>query len=419
MSSPQATWTARAAEWAPRVRAGLPPAAADALLVAVLLPLTTAAVAGRTVAVASSAALLLPLAARRRAPLAVFGAVAAAAFAQWLLDLQLPADVALLVALYSVAVYASPRALVVAAAVLEGGIVLAALRWATDGRLLGTTVALTALAATAAAVGLNVRAQRERAVRMERERDQRARLAAAEERAHITREMHDIVTHNLSVMVALADAAAFTAPRPADPATVTMSRIAETGRQALTDMRRVLDVLQPDGAQHDAKTGEDRRPPPGITGLAPLADRTRAAGLPVTLDVRGDHAHVPATAQLTVHRIVQEALTNTLKHAPPGTEARVTVHCTARTVTVDVTDDGPAARPSAPASTGHGLPGLRERAAAYGGTLTAGPREGGGWRVRTRLDLGSAEERETPATRGTGTVGTARGRVAPATGRAG
>ncbi|MFJ8475953.1 sensor histidine kinase [Kitasatospora sp. NPDC094011] len=360
-----------------------------------------------------TAALALPLLWRRRAPLTVFGTVAGAAFAQWLTGLQLPADAALLVALYTVAAHAGRRAALAAAAVVEAGAVLACLRWATDGAFLTPFVAATATTVAATVLGLNVRTTRaylaalaERAARLEREQEQQARLAVAEERTRIAREMHDIVTHNLSVMVALTDAAVCTQRTSPDRTTAALRQVAETGRQALTDMRRTLGLLRAD--EPDA----ERHPLPGIAQLAALAEQMRAAGLPTGLRVDGGHAHLPATAQLTVYRLVQEALTNTLKHSPAGTRAKVRVQCSAETVTVDVTDSGPrrpqpaaasstpsaSSAPSAPSAlsapsapstpSGHGIPGMRERSAAYGGTLRAGPLPGRGWEVHTRLHLG-------------------------------
>ncbi|MEU1518371.1 sensor histidine kinase [Streptomyces sp. NPDC005811] len=356
----------------------IPPLAWDSLLAFLLFLATLSALAGKPGPVTVSAMLLLPLAWRRRAPWAVFCAVAAAAFTQWLLAFQLPADIALLVALYTVAAHSARRHLPAAGAVVEGGILLACLRWAPDGRFAITALTLTALAAAAAALGAHMRALRERAAHLERERDQRARLAVAEERARITREMHDIVTHNLSVMVALADSAAYA--RSADKSSAAMAQISETGRQALTDMRRALGILR--AGEADA----ERHPLPGIAELEALADQTRAAGLPTLLEIQGDPTRLSSTAQLTVYRLVQEALTNTLKHTPPGTHAEVRIRCLAEAVTLDVADNGPGTRPL-DAPSGHGIPGMRERAGAYDGTLHAGPLPGGGWRVHTRLEL--------------------------------
>ncbi len=371
----------------------LPPVVWDSLLPALLLLhiITTHPPQELPVALALTAAIALPLVWRRRAPLTTFGAVAAAAFVQWLMDVQLPADIALLVTLYTVAAHSGRRGTLVAGAIVESGALLACLRWATEGAFLTPFVAVTAMVVAAAVLGANVRTTRaylaaleERATRLEQQQDQQARLAVAEERTRITREMHDIVTHNLSVMVALTDAAVYAQHRSPARATTAMLQISETGRQALTDMRRSLGILRTD--EPDA----ERHPLPGITQLSALADQMCAAGLPTRVEVQGGHTHIPATAQLTVYRLVQEALTNTLKHTPIGTHARVRVLCSTETITVDVTDSGP--HPPLPSATpsGHGIPSMRERAATYGGTLQAGPLPGGGWRVHTRLDLGSS-----------------------------
>ncbi|MFI8813243.1 MULTISPECIES: sensor histidine kinase [unclassified Streptomyces] len=403
------TWCARLL----RARARLPPMAVDAILVTGLFVLTSLVVRidlhDRPWLLAFQAALLLPLIWRRRAPVTVFAAVASAAFAQWLADVQLPADIALLIALYTVAAYTGGRQLLVAGAVSEAGILMASVRWSTEGRSLGAAVSLTAMATAAAVIGANMRTRRayfasveDRAVRLERERDQRARLAVAEERARIARDMHDIVSHNLSVMIALADAAVYAQYRTPDRTTAAMRQVADSGRQSLTEMRRVLGVLRAD--EPDAL----RHPIPGITQLRCLLDQVGTAGLPARLRLAGDPSHVPTAAQLTVYRLVQEALTNTLKHAPPGTRAEVRVCCSAESVALDVTDDGhgrTAQDPDAPR--GHGIPGMRERTAAYGGTLRAGPLPGGGWRVSARLDLSTA-----------GTAGTAGAAGAAGTGAA-
>ncbi|MFD0891258.1 sensor histidine kinase, partial [Streptosporangium algeriense] len=223
---------------------------------------------------------------------------------------------------------------------------LAAARWAAPAdRFLSSAAFLTAVVVAVAVIGVNTRFRHahtasleERAVRLERERDQRARLAVAEERGRIAREMHDIVTHNLSVMVALADAAVFAQRYSPERAEVAMRQISGTGRQALTDMRRSLGVLRAD--EPDAS----RHPAPGLAQLEPLAAQMRATGLSVRLDLEGDVTVVPVAAQLTVYRLVQEALTNTFKHTPAGTRAAVRVRCGGEAVAVEVVDDGPVAR---------------------------------------------------------------------------
>ncbi|MEU8758847.1 histidine kinase [Streptomyces sp. NPDC048659] len=369
----------------------VPPLVADAALAAglFLVTLGPGRVADGT-GFALQTALVLPLVWRRRAPRAVFGAVAAAALAQWLLGVQLPADAALLVALGTVAARSPRRSAWAAGLVAVAGAVLAAARWAPEGRFLASAAAMTAAVAASALLGANVRIRRaaraERLARLERDRDERERRAVEEERARIARELHDGVTHGLSVVVALADALGHA--RPADASAVT-ARIAETGRQALTDMRRALGLLQDAGPDAVPGVGDDRRAPPGLGQLGALCARMGAAGLPTGLRVDGEPAGIPAAAQLTVHRVVQESLTNALRHAPEGTRAEVRVRCAPREVTVEVTNTRGAWRPE-PAGYGRGLTGMRERAAAFGGTLAAGPLPGGGWRVFVRLDPGGA-----------------------------
>jgi signal transduction histidine kinase len=203
-----------------------------------------------------------------------------------------------------------------------------------------------------------------------------AEQAAVAERVRIARELHDIVAHHLSVVVLQAAGA-----RASGTATeATLEKIENNGRQALAETRRLLGVLREDGQE----TGLD--PQPGTGELAALADTVRAAGLPVDLDIDGDPAALPAAVDLSVYRIVQEALTNVLKHAGPA-RAVVTIGCADEAVTIEVTDDGTrVAGQQAPAG-GHGLAGMREQAAIFGGEFRAGPRPGGGFAVRARLPL--------------------------------
>lgn len=172
------------------------------------------------------------------------------------------------------------RQVLLAGAVSEAGILMASVRWSTEGRFLGAAVTLSVVATAVTVIGTNMRTRRahlasveDRAVRLERERDQRAQLAVAEERARIARDMHDIVSHNLSVMIALADAAVFAQYRTPDKTTTAMRQVSDSGRQALTEMRRFLGILragEPDALRH---------PMPGIAELRSLLDQVRAAGL--------------------------------------------------------------------------------------------------------------------------------------------
>jgi signal transduction histidine kinase len=335
-----------------------------------------------------SVLLAVPLIVRRRYPMIVFGCVAVVAVAQWLLLNQaVIADVALLIALYTVATNRDHVRAAIAWGVLEIGVIMAVWKWSgPDGRM-PSFVFLTGMASAVFVIGRNVRARRvylasveDRARRAEHERDQQARLAAAAERARIAREMHDIVTHNLSVMIALADGAAFSAggnPRAAEDAA---RQVSATGRQALAEMHRLLGVLRDDGA------APLRTPQPGIEQLDLLAAQVRSAGLPISLALAGTPFPVPPTAQLVVYRVVQEALTNVLKHADSPTAARVTVRYQDPLLAVEIEDDGSGAAPRN--GHGHGLDGMAERVAMFDGRIEAGPRNGGGWRVRATLTAG-------------------------------
>jgi signal transduction histidine kinase len=336
-----------------------------------------------------SLALALPLLGRRRWPVAVFAAIAAIAFAQWLADVRAFGDSALLVAFYAVAATQPLRTTVLAALVLEVGVVLAVVRW-TDGTEPNAFVALSAFAVAAGVMGINVRNRRallaslqERATRLERERDQQGQLAAGAERARIAREMHDIVAHNLSVMIALADGAAYAVRDAPDRAEDAMQRASRTGRQALNEMRRLLGVLREDTGPH----GQALAPQPGLGEIDALVEQVRATGLPVRYEVAGESSDaVPAGLQLAVYRIVQEALTNTLKHAGPEAGVQVTLTFGDQDVGVEVVDHGGPSGAVVGADEGGGLRGMRERAAVYDGTVASGPRpDGEGWRTATTL----------------------------------
>jgi signal transduction histidine kinase len=228
-------------------------------------------------------------------------------------------------------------------------------------------------------VGVLVRARRQSVALAGRNAalQRQAEQAAAAERARIARELHDIVAHHLSVIVLQAAAAR----RPGRSAGPALEKIENSGRQALTETRRMLGVL------HDTGEMTGFAPQPGIGELDPLAGTVRAAGLPVSLVIDGDPAVVPAAVDVSVYRIVQEALTNVLKHAGPA-RADVTISCAEEAVTIEITDDGTGGPGNHPPVGGHGLAGMRERAAIFGGELHAGPRPGGGFAVRARLPLG-------------------------------
>ncbi|MFE0107187.1 sensor histidine kinase [Streptomyces sp. NPDC059009] len=226
----------------------------------------------------------------------------------------------------------------------------------------------------------------ERARQLEVERDQQAQLSAAAERARIAREMHDIIGHNLSVITGLADGGSYAAKKSPERAAQALEAIGSTSRQALGELRRLLDVLRDDTPTTAAASAE-LTPQPALTDLAQLLDGVRAAGLPVRSTVKGHPDALPPGSQLTVYRVVQEALTNTLKHGGPGATATVDISATPDGITVTVTDTGTGTGGTSPSAPGRGLTGMRERTALYDGTLEAGPAPGttGGWRVRLHL----------------------------------
>jgi signal transduction histidine kinase len=337
------------------------------------------------------AALVLPLVWRRRFPLAVFGVLASVAFLQWAVGLRFAADAGLLVALYTVAVGQPRRVAVAAAAVMEGGVVLAGVRFAPAGDALASVIFLSGLVAAAFFIGTTVQTRRaylgelvDRAARAERERDQQARLAVTSERTRLARELHDIVAHSLTVVVTLAEAATATGATDPPAAREAMGQVATTGRAALAEMRRLLGVL---------RTGDDPdpaalAPAPGLDGLDGVVAAARAAGLPVRLTVGGRPRPLTAAMDATAYRIVQESLTNVLKHAVEPSAVEVVVRWGEESLVLQVSDDGRSA--AGDDEPGHGLIGMRERLALFGGELSAGPAVAGGWRVRAELPV--AEE---------------------------
>lgn len=217
----------------------------------------------------------------------------------------------------------------------------------------------------------------ERARSLERERDARARVAAAEERARIAREIHDIVSHSLGTMVVMAEGAAQLSGSEPERAGALMARVRDTGRDATTEMRRMLDVLR-----DDAPTS--RAPQPGLDRLDGLVDSVRATGLRVELRVTSEPAELGAGPDLAAYRIVQEALTNARRHGGPMLSmVEIDVHHHDDALELRVADDGRGTVDADPTRTGdgHGLVGMRERAAAYGGTLAVGDRPDGGFEV--------------------------------------
>ncbi|GAA3124531.1 sensor histidine kinase [Streptomyces rameus] len=340
---------------------------------------------------ALQAGLVLPLLWRRRRPAAAFGVIAAVFVAQWSLGAALRADVALFVALYSLALHGRLRQLPWACAVTAGAMALVAVRASAAVSVWDALFFLLSTATAALALGLMVRIRRaqlaglrDRAARLEIERDQRSRLATATERTRVAREMHDIVGHNLSVIITLADAGTYATDIAPERGKEALRLIGDTGRQALGELRRVLGVLRE--TADGSPGGPDLSPQPGIADIDALCAKVRAAGLEVVYRTSGEVDALDNGVQLTVYRIVQEALTNTLKHAETDARVHLAVVETDGRLTIRVQDTGPAVA-RGPHEEGHGLVGMRERAALYGGTVSAGPAAGGGWSVEAVLDL--------------------------------
>ncbi|MEU4157357.1 histidine kinase [Actinoplanes sp. NPDC026670] len=337
----------------------------------------------------SVAVLPVPLIWRRRAPVLVFAAATGLFIVSQMMGAQSPAALAVtLTALHAVARYrparfAWPAAVITVLPGFGNRI--------EDGPAWGAFAAVSAVTVAVVLVGVNQRtrtaylmALEDRAQRLEQDRDQRARLAVADERARVAREMHDVVAHHLAVMVALSDGAAVTAASAPQRAADVMGQVSATGRQALGEMRRLVGVLRGTARPEPGI----RVPQPGLGDIDALVERVKAAGVRVSLHREGMPGEWGPGTGLAVYRIVQEALTNTLKHAGPRAEAEVWLRYRPESVEVTVVDDG-AGRVARPAGVRdrHGLAGMAERATAYGGRVEAGPRDGPGWRVHTSLEV--------------------------------
>jgi signal transduction histidine kinase len=335
-------------------------------------------------AAAMATGLAVAIAWRRGHPLAVVATVAAL-YAAWVV-VDVPAGslfpfLILLVAVYTVAERCDRRA-----AVAGGALGLAAiwLQIAVEGSEVANYAFTGVFVVGAWVAGRGMRRRQTRAdhlqlrtVELERDREAKARAAVAEERARIARELHDVVAHSVGVMVIQAQAAQQVAPP--DAATQPALRsIESTGQQALTEMRRLLGLLRSEDEEVALA------PQPSLRFLDRLVDQVREAGLPVELVVEGHPARLPPGVDLSGYRIVQEALTNALKHAGPA-RARVLVRYGATELELEISDDGPGGATAA--GNGHGLVGMRERVSVYGGRLETGGRPDGGYAVRVRLPL--------------------------------
>ncbi|WP_432746245.1 sensor histidine kinase [Streptomyces sp. JH002] len=343
------------------------------------------------------------LAVRRRAPEKALLVGIAAGLFQLAADVPpMPSDFVFLILVFTVASrpvrWASRLAL--GASLTAPG--LASVRWpdSNEDSLAGTivsTVFLTVMFLLAWVLGDSLRTRRayyaeleERAARLERERETQSRIAVAAERARIARELHDVVAHNVSVMVVQADGAAYVLDSHPEQCRTALATISGTGRQALTEMRRLLGVLRGDGAS--TATAQDYVPQPGVEQLAELVDQVRDTGLPVDFRISGTPRPLPSGVELTAYRIVQEALTNTRKHGGPDAGARVCLDYAGDALTVLAEDDGRGAQRElyeerGVDGLGQGLIGMRERVGMVGGELLAGPRPGGGFRISATLPL--------------------------------
>jgi signal transduction histidine kinase len=338
----------------------------------------------------------LPLAARRRFPGTVLALCVASGLA--IGALFLPPEFlgpAILVAVYSVAAYGSRWVALAGLAAAELGLAAVQL---IQGRF-GEPAAWVQFALIIGAAWLlgyfvgdrHVYAARleERTAELEQAREELARRAVAEERLRLARELHDVVAHSMSVIAVQSGVGAHVAESRPEEVGKALAAIEATSRATLEELRRLLGVLR-----QDSEPQASLAPVPGLADLDSLLAEVGKAGLAVRLRVEGTPSPLPAGVDLSAYRIVQEALTNVVKHAGPA-QAQVTIGYRDQDVTVEVTDDGRGAAALAGdgrGGTGHGLVGMRERVAAFGGDLETGPRPGGGFRVAARLPL-AAERR--------------------------
>ena len=314
----------------------------------------------------------LPLAARRRLPLVVHGVSVAAAFGY--LALGFPTvglGLAVLVVVYTTAAL-RPRRESLAALAVTVALLAAAPGLDMDA---GTAAGNLLVLLAAWALGDAARQRAERAVAA---REEAARRAVADERLRIARELHDVVAHTLGVVAVQAGAARLVVADDPERAAAALDTIETTTRGALAEMRTLLGVLRADGE------GAALAPQPGLAGLTVLVAQVADAGVPVRLSVEGEQRPLPPGLEVSAYRIVQEALTNVIRHADRA-PATVVVRYAADRLEVEVTDEGPG--PAATPAPGHGIVGMRERVAVYGGTLVAEPRPGGGFRVAASFSL--------------------------------
>jgi signal transduction histidine kinase len=333
--------------------------------------------------VAGGLFLTLPLAARRRAPFALASVFAAAAALNAILGGALlrgepppvPSLIAGAVVFYSLGAYAEHRRAILGAVIGIAGLWVDVIA---NGQIDSSFAWSAGFVLLPWLVGRNIQSRSLRVVADQRHRE---RVAVEEERARIARELHDIVAHNVGAIVVQAQGARRMLDREPERTREALEEIERTGRTALEEMRRSIGVLRRQG------TDPPLAPQPGMAALDELVEQARRSGLSVELTTTGEPAELSAGVELSAYRIVQEALTNTLKHAGP-VHARVRVEYHRRELALEITDDGASeSAATAPGDDGHGLTGMRERVALYGGELHATPRPDGGFVVRASLPL--------------------------------
>jgi signal transduction histidine kinase len=335
--------------------------------------------------------MVVPVAFRRRMPLSAFACCVLSALWQLAANAPNPADAAVLVMIYTAAAYRPRRDSLTVLMITLIGSAVAVEAWSQFRdvadllqRVFLASVMFGGTSVFAWILGDSMRYRRgyyaaleDRAARLEAERGAQAKIATAAERARIARELHDVIAHHVSVMVVQADGAGYALRSSPETTATALRAISDTGRQALTEMRRLLGVLRSEGDQAQLA------PVPGLSELRELLDQARSAGLGVTYTLTGTPRELPEGAELAAYRVVQESLTNTRKHAGLAASATVTLQYHPAGLTVEVTDDGFASPPTETA--GHGLAGMRERIEMYGGTVEAGPLPAGGFGVRAHL----------------------------------
>ena len=342
------------------------------------------------------ASVSVPLLWRRRRPLTVLAIVAAIALVWTLIPLVAEQPLhhfnasffAFIVSLYSAGLYAASKKASVVAALVALGSVLTAVAFL-DKEFISRPRAFFFNASIVVVffyIGYIGRVRRdyleERAARMEREREHEAHRAVARERARIARELHDVVAHSVGLMTVQAGAANLVFSQNPDAAFSSLSSIERTGRQALGELRRLLGVLR-----SKDESGE-LSPQPGLDRLDELVADVNKAGVEVEMTVEGDLHDLPPALGLSAYRIVQEGLTNVLKHSGRWARVEVVVRRTQGELVLEVADDGRGVDPAASkVGGGHGLIGMRERVALFGGRMSTGPRSGGGFLVRTVIPL--------------------------------